>query len=98
MHGATLALLFTTTTKFRKGICIKITDRFTNMFCQHLRDVERTDKDASKPVAPHFGNVLLRGIEVCLINVNQLKRRFLHEQINREISSKRVLLNFLCLS
>jgi len=28
--------------------------RLDDRFCEHLRDVKRNDKDASKPVARHF--------------------------------------------
>ena len=43
-----------TCTLYKKKYIGETERRLGDCFCEHLRDVERNDKDASKPVAQHF--------------------------------------------
>ena len=47
--------------------------RLGDRFCKHLRDVERNDKDASKPVARHFNlpNHSSQHMTICILSLHQ---------------------------
>ena len=61
-------------TTFCKTIYIGETGRrLGNRFREHLRDVERNDKDASKPVARHFNLTNLSSLHmtICVRSLHQ---------------------------
>ena len=47
--------------------------RLGDRFCEHLRDAERSDKDASKPVARHFNlsNHSSQHMTICGLSLHQ---------------------------
>ena len=57
-----------------KKLCIgKTGRRLGDQFCKHLRDVEKKDKDASKPVARHFNlhNHSKQHMAICSLSLHQ---------------------------
>ena len=46
---------------------------WVTVFCEHLQDVERNDKDASKPVARHFNlpDLSSQHMKVCSLSLHQ---------------------------
>ena len=55
--------------KYRNIILVRLGDRFR----EHLRDVEKNDKDASKPVARHFNlpNHFKQHMSICGLSLHQ---------------------------